>query len=126
MAIEKVRVQRNLKAKMRWLALEVDDLILLGLLWVGTELASNFIHRTLFGLPAEAILPWLTVLLTYVGIRLFKYNRPPAIRQIQVLRHNIQLTSPAHAFPVLMASATSRPVAMAPFSEGYAAQSPQR
>jgi hypothetical protein len=77
-AIEKIRVQRNLKAKMRWLAFEVDDLILLGLLWVGTELASNFIHRTLFGLPAEAILPWMAVLLTYIGIRLFKYNRPPA------------------------------------------------
>ncbi|MGH9773161.1 MAG: hypothetical protein ACRD4Q_15935 [Candidatus Acidiferrales bacterium] len=78
MALQKIRVQRNLHAKMRWLAFEIDDLILLGLLWVATELASNFVHRMLFGLPAEAILPWMAVLLTYAGIRLFKYNRPPA------------------------------------------------
>jgi hypothetical protein len=63
---------------MRWLAFEVEDLILLGILWAGSEFAATMVHRTLFGLPAEVTLPWIVVLVTYGGIRLFKYNRPPA------------------------------------------------
>ena len=78
MALETIRVQRNLRARMRWLAFEVEDLILLGLLWAGSEFAANLVHRTLFGVPAEVVLPWLVVILAYIGIRLFKYNRPPA------------------------------------------------
>ncbi len=78
MPLETVRVQRNLRAKMLWFRFEVEDLILLGLLWAGSEFAANLIHRTLFGVPAEVVLPWLVVILTYVAIRLFKYNRPPS------------------------------------------------
>lgn len=63
---------------MLWFRFEVDDLIVLGLLWAGSEFAANLIHRTLFGLPAEVVLPWAVVILAYVAIRLFKYNRPPA------------------------------------------------
>ena len=40
---------------MLWFRFEVEDLILLGLLWAGAQLLSNFLHRTLFGLPAEAV-----------------------------------------------------------------------
>ncbi len=78
MALETTRVQRNLRARMLWLRFEVDDLIVIGLLWAVSEFAANLVERTIFGLPAEVVLPWLVVILTYIGIRLFKYNRPPA------------------------------------------------
>ena len=78
MALETIRVQRNLRARMLWLRFEIDDLIILGLLWALSEFVANLVERTLFGLPAEVVLPWLVVVLTYVAIRLFKYNRPPA------------------------------------------------
>jgi hypothetical protein len=78
MALETTRVQRNLRARMLWFRFEVEDLILLGILWAAAQLMSNFIHRTMFGVPAEVVMPWIVVILTYIGIRLFKYNRPPA------------------------------------------------
>src|ERR1700751_2399195 len=61
MALQKMRVQRNLHARMRWFVFEVEDVILLGFLWVVTEFGSNFIERTLFGMPAEVILPWIVI-----------------------------------------------------------------
>ncbi|MFL6449699.1 MAG: hypothetical protein ACJ746_18755, partial [Bryobacteraceae bacterium] len=61
---------------MLWFRFEVEDLILLGILWAAAQLMSNFIHRTIFGVPAEVVVPWIVVILTYIGIRLFKYNRP--------------------------------------------------
>ena len=78
MALETIRVQRNLRARMLWFRFEVEDLIILGLLWAASEFAANLVERTLFGLPAEVVLPWLVVILTYAAIRLFKYNRPPS------------------------------------------------
>ena len=78
MALHKMKVQRNLQAKIRWFFFEVEDLILLGLLWVGTELGSNLLDRTIFDVPAEVILPWIVVVLAYVALRVFKYNKPPA------------------------------------------------
>lgn len=78
MALQKIRVQRNLRASMRWWAFEVEDLVVLGLLWTVTEIGSNLVHRTLFGMPAEVTLPWLAVILCYLGLRSFKYGKPKA------------------------------------------------
>jgi hypothetical protein len=78
MALQKIRVQRNLRATMRWFVFEVEDVILLGFLWAITEFGSNLLQRTVFGIPAEVVLPWLVVVLAYLALRVFKYGRPPA------------------------------------------------
>jgi hypothetical protein len=78
MALQKTRVQRNLKARLRWFVFEIEDLILLGFVWAGTELVSSHLGRTVLGLPAEVILPWMVVALGWLALRLFKYGKPPA------------------------------------------------
>jgi hypothetical protein len=78
MALNKVRVQRNLHARIRWFVFEVEDLVLLSVLWVATELACSLFERTIFGMPAEVVLPWMVVLLAWGGLRVFKYGKPPA------------------------------------------------
>jgi hypothetical protein len=78
MALQKTRVQRNLKARLRWFVFEIEDLVLLGFVWAGTELVSSHLQRTVFGLPAETILPWMAALLVWLALRLFKYGKPPA------------------------------------------------
>lgn len=78
MALQKIRVQRNLRARMRWFVFEIEDVILLGFLWAATEVGSNLIERTVFGVPAEVILPWMAVIAAYVALRVFKYGKPPA------------------------------------------------
>ena len=77
MALQKIRVQRNLHARMRWFVFEVEDVILLGFLWAVTEFGSNLIHRTVFGIPAEVILPWIVIIVGYLALRVFKYGKPP-------------------------------------------------
>jgi len=78
MALQKIRVQRNLRARMRWFVFEIEDVILLGFLWAVTELGSNLLERTVFGVPAEVVLPWIAVVLAYLALRVFKYGKPPA------------------------------------------------
>jgi hypothetical protein len=78
MALRMTPVSRNLQTKVRMFGLEIEDLLLLGLLAVGAMLGGQFLFpkRFLFGIPMNWCLMLLVLCLGVPALSLFKYGKP--------------------------------------------------
>lgn len=71
-------VSRNLNTRVRVMGIELEDLLLLGVLAAGTLVFGNFVlpNVTIMSLPANLVLCVAVVLTGIPGLMLFKYNKP--------------------------------------------------
>jgi hypothetical protein len=78
MALRMTTVSRNLQTKVTFLGLEIEDMLILGLLGVVVMLGGQFLFtdRYLFFLPMNWCLMLLVLLIGVPGLMFFKYGKP--------------------------------------------------
>lgn len=79
MALHTSPVSRNLQTSIRMLGLDIEDLLVLGVLSIGVLIVGGFVFPrsfTIFGLPANWALFLLIAVGGFVGLTAFKYGKP--------------------------------------------------
>lgn len=81
MSLKQTPVSRNLHASIRFLGLDLEDILFLVLSGVGALILGQFIpylsDRTVVGLPMNWAMFIFIIIGGYVGLALFKNGKPP-------------------------------------------------
>lgn len=76
MALKTTPVPRNLGTRVRFLGLEVEDLIAILIIAALANIVGRFAHRELFGIPLNLFLQYVVPVLAIPGLMAFKYGKP--------------------------------------------------
>ena len=76
MALKTTTVPRNLGTRVRFLFLEVEDLIAILIIAALANIFGRFAQRELFGIPLNIFLQYVVPVLTIPGLMAFKYGKP--------------------------------------------------
>lgn len=78
MALRSTPISRNLRTNARFLGLEFEDLIVIGIAAVGTMMFGGLVfpNAIIFGLPANFALSIGVIVLGVLGLSLLKYGKP--------------------------------------------------
>jgi hypothetical protein len=76
MALKTTPVPRNLGTRVRFLGLEVEDLIAILIIAALANIFGRFTHRELFGIPLNIFLQYVVPVLAIPGLMVFKYGKP--------------------------------------------------
>jgi hypothetical protein len=76
MALKTTPVPRNLGTRVRFLGLEVEDLIAILIVAALANIFGRFTHRELFGIPLNIFLQYVVPVLAVPGLMVFKYGKP--------------------------------------------------